>query len=289
MKKLLIIAALATFVAGGAFAQAKPAAAPDPALKACRAGLDTEYKALTKDHAEGLKAKKMSKTEEADYQKTLDALKTKWAEAMKDGANLKECTDQRAAIKKANTELNEMQAVNGKVHICFDEFKKVSAESDKIIADGVKSKAVDAKEEAAYKKRDEALQKQYDAALKSGKVTQADCDSLLKSAKAEHAAAVKMAAVKTASTGPAAAADPAVTACLADLTKEYNALQADAAKPDANVTAAEKAEFAKLDNELKRKWTAARADGKVSIAECNTQRTEIKNVQVALDKMQASK
>jgi hypothetical protein len=170
----------------------KPAAPED--LKGCRVDLDKEYKALVADHAAGLKAKKMSKKEEEDYQKTMTALKTKWTEALKDGASVKECTDQRAAIKTAQAELNEMQAVNGKVHVCFDEFKKTAKETDDIVAKGKTAKKISDKEAEAYKKRDAHLDAGLKKAMSNDKLSQKECDGLLIEAKKEKAWATKAAA-----------------------------------------------------------------------------------------------
>jgi hypothetical protein len=170
------------------------AASPAQELTACRVELDKEYKFLVTDHAAGVKAKKMSKDEETEYQKTMDGLKTQWAVAMKDGANLKECTDQRAGVKTAQVRLNEMQAVNGKVHACFDEYKKTAKEADEIVAKGKTAKKISDKEAAEYKKRDAHLDDTYKKAMASGKVTQKECDGLLSEAKKEKAWATKAAA-----------------------------------------------------------------------------------------------
>ena len=169
------------------------ASGPSP-VAACVKDFTAEHSVLMKEHQAGLKSGKLSKAEEADFKKMEATLVKHEKEAAKGGLTLKECQDIRAEIKKEHANLKEMLAVNGKVHACFDEFKKTAALADKTIEDGVKAKKVTAQEQAAYKQRDQALDKRYNTAMKDGNITQAECNSLLTAAKNELTVAQRMAA-----------------------------------------------------------------------------------------------
>ncbi len=81
-------------------------------------------------------------------------------------------------------------------------------------------------------------------------------------------------------------ADPAVTACMKDLTTEYQALLKDHKEDNKNVSGKEEAAYKAMLNRLKTDWANARKDG-VSVKDCTDQRAKIKSTQANLNKMQA--
>lgn len=176
----------------------KQHAALDEMIKGDAKSCLAEYKkiAAANDKAiqDGKAAKKVSGNELADYNKRDAELQKQYDAMTKDKrVTMAECTPLLAAVKKEAELVKEILAVNGRVRACYGEFKKVSAEADKTIEDGIKAKKVSPAEQAAYKTRDKALQAKYDNAMK-GTLQQKECDDLLVEAKNELTAAKKMAA-----------------------------------------------------------------------------------------------
>jgi hypothetical protein len=281
MKKLVLIAALGICATSSAFAQ------NIDKNSACWQGLTKEYNALLSDRNKDVK--NIDKAEAAAFDVKLNKLKADWGKAQQGGVSQKECEDQRAGIKTLNVDLNKMQAAaNSSPSACVAEFKKVSAESDKIYADGIAKKTINPQEAASYKARDVALQKQFNASVADKKLTLAECNGLLKSANDEKMAVTKMAAATPAGATPssAAAIDPKMTACRADLDKEYKAVQADYTKgvADKKIDTKEAGDFkAKIDN-LRGKWSAAQQGG-VSMQECTDQVGAMKKLHADLGAM----
>ncbi|MEY4295022.1 MAG: hypothetical protein RLY82_710 [Pseudomonadota bacterium] len=281
MKKLVLIAALGICATGSAFAQ------NIDKNSACWQGLTKEYNALIADRTKD--TKNIDKSEAAAFDAKLNKLKADWGKAQQGGVTQKECEDQRTGIKALNVDLNKMQAAaNSSPSACIAEFKKVAAESDKIYADGIAKKTISGNEAVAYKRRDVALQKQFNDAVADKKLSLAECNGLLKSANDEKMAVTKMAAAAPAGATPASAAavDPKMTACRADLDKEYKAVQADYAKgvADKKIDAKEAGDFkAKMDS-LRGKWTAAQQGG-VSLQECTDQVDAMKKLHADLGAM----
>jgi Skp family chaperone for outer membrane proteins len=79
---------------------------------------------------------------------------------------------------------------------CIAEFKKIITESDKLFAEGLAKKTINPDDGAAYKKRDAAMQKQFDTLVADKKLTATECTNFVKTANTEKASVVKMATAK---------------------------------------------------------------------------------------------
>ncbi|MEY4295021.1 MAG: hypothetical protein RLY82_709 [Pseudomonadota bacterium] len=79
---------------------------------------------------------------------------------------------------------------------CIAEFKKIITESDKLFADGLAKKTINPDDGAAYKKRDAAMQKQFDTLVADKKLNAMDCANFVKTANTEKSTVIKMSTAK---------------------------------------------------------------------------------------------
>jgi hypothetical protein len=77
---------------------------------------------------------------------------------------------------------------------CLAQYKSISAEANKLMEDGAKAGKITALEASIYKANDATLQRQYDSANMDGRITQDECNALVRSATLKRTTASSMAA-----------------------------------------------------------------------------------------------